>query len=896
MGKSNTNDKILHRRFRRHLAISTAKTAKTVLRTGHTAGNQPEQQCRIVGIGASAGSLQALIQLFEAMAETTGMAFVVLQQPDAGNDSTWANILASATALPVSEVLLTAVVRPNHIYVIAPGAILSVSRGVLTAAPPKSGEQQYTPIDSFFESLARDKGNQALGVILSGDGADGAQGLKAIKAAGGITFTQAPAAETGSIPHNATADGMVDFVLTPTEIAVKLALLGQADVSAATAKTTELFPDQTENLNIIVSLLCKVSGVNFTEYKLLTIKRRIMRRMGLLNIDRLDDYIAYLRQNDRELAALHQDMLINITKFFRDPHSFNALKTTVFPLLLSSTAASAPIRLWVPGCSTGEEAYSLAIALLEYLEHKSVHRQIQIFATDINESVITKARAGIYPQSIAADISSSRLSRFFVEVEQGYQVSKSIRNICLFARQDIGQDPPISRVSLISCRNVMIYFGLALHRRIFPIFHYALNPNGFLMLGPSESIGLFADLFDLVDKKHRIYTKKSIAPPMLFDFTAAQPAAASQSHSRDKQEIINGSSWLEVKKEANRIILGKYTPPGVIINSKLDIIQFRGRTGAYLEPASGMPSVNLLKMARDGLLAGLRAAVHQAKKDNSLVSKEGLCVLENGHSLQVNIDVIPLKGSFQKGEYFLILFRAAGSQSIYDRRPDHHAPARESDQQPVSDDQILRLKQEITVTKEYLQSIIAQHEAANDDLRYANEQVQLSNEELQSMNEELATAKEELQSINEELMTLNEELGTRNSELNHVNNDMVNLLSSIHVPVLILNGDLRIKRFNSVAEKGFNLIGADVGRPISTIKPNINIPNLEQACLEVIDTLKSREQEVQDRWGRWYSMQIRPYRTTDNKIDGVIITFADIDVIKQSLKSRRNCANMPRPL
>ncbi|MBP2663467.1 MAG: cheB 6 [Firmicutes bacterium] len=645
-----------------------------------------------------------------------------------------------------------------------------------------------------------------------------------------------------------------------------------------------LFTDEDDALNKIIALLRKASGINFAEYKQLTIKRRIMRRMGLLKINKLDNYVAYLQQNGAELTALQQDMLINVTNFFREPQAFETLKKVAFPFIISTAAPNVPIRLWVPGCSTGEEAYSMAIALLEFLEDNNIDRRIQIFATDINKTVIDKARVGIYPMTIMTDVSPARLNRFFVEVEQGYQVSKTIRDICVFARQDIGQDPPISRVDLISCRNVMIYFGSVLHKRIFPIFHYALNPNGFLILGASESIGVFADLFDLVDKKYRIYTKKTVATPLVFDFSAAEHAALLQNRSKEEPDGLNSGSWLDVQKEADRIVLGKYAPSGVVINSQMDIIQFRGRTGVYLEPAAGMPSVNLLKMARDGLFAGLRAAVNQAKKENVLVKKEGLHVLENGQSFPVNVDVVPINGTFQKGEYFLVVFRDGVSQPMPDGRYNSGIVAPEVVQQARAADKVLRLQQEVAATKEYLQSIIDQHEAANEDLRYANEEVQSSNEELQSMNEEMETAKEELQSANEELMTLNEELEIRNIELNHVNNDMINLLRSINLPVLILTSDLCIRRFNSAGEKVFNLISADVGRPISNIKPNIAVPDLEQASLQVIDTLNSIEQEVQDRWGHWYSMQIRPYRTTDNKIDGVIITFADIDAIKQSIR------------
>ncbi|SMC97808.1 chemotaxis protein CheB [Sporomusa malonica] len=842
------------------------------------------QDCPIVGVGASAGGLQALLQMFESVPEVTGMAFVVIQHLDAKNESTLASNLANVTSMAVSEAEDGTVARPNHVYVIAPGSELTIAHGVLTVGPQNNGVRRYTPIDTFLESLAEYKGSKAIGVILSGNGADGSRGLKEIKAAGGFTFAQEPqSAGYEGMPLSAIATGMVDFVLTPPEIAGEISRISRSRIIASSITgARELFPDGAGVLDGIIGLLRKACGINFAEYKQLTVKRRILRRMVLHKLDKLEDYAAYLRQNGAELAALQQDMLINVTNFFRDPQAFGTLKTTAFPLIVSNTTSSTPIRLWVPGCATGEEAYSLAIALLEFLEDNALNRPIQIFATDINETVIEKARAGIYPKSIMTDVSLARLSRFFVEVEQGWQVSKTIRDICVFARQDMGQDPPISRVDLISCRNVMIYFGPALHKRMFPMFHYALNPGGFLILGASESIGVFADLFDLVDKKYRIYTKKAVATPLMSDFAIAEHAASAQNNDKDDQGSPNGGSWLDIQKEADRIVVNKYAPPGVIINSKLDIIQYRGRTGVYLEPAPGMPSVNLLKMARDGLFLALRAAVNQARKENVLVRKEGLHVMKNGHSLPVNVDVVPINGPFQKGEYFLVLFRDAVSHHLTESNPDSGALARQDFYKAEDPGEILGLKQEIAATKEYLQSIIDQHEAANEDIRYANEEVQSSNEELQSMNEELETAKEELQSTNEELMTLNEELRTRNVELSQVNDDMLNLLRSISIPVLILSSDLRIRRFNSIAEKAFNLISTDVGRPINNIKPNIDIPDLEQASLEVIDTLNSKEQEVQDRWGHWYSMQIRPYKTVDNKINGVIISFADINTVKKS--------------
>lgn len=867
-------------------AVKASGGALTVV---HTGSNQSERkECPIVGVGASAGGLQALLQLFESMPVATGMAFVVIQHLDAKHDSALGSILSDVTDMPVNEVKDNTVTRPNHVYVIAPGTELTVVRGVLNVVPRQTQVRQHTPIDFFLESLARDKVNKAIGVILSGNGSDGSQGLKEIKAVGGITFAQDPySAKYDSMPLSAIATSMVDFVLSPREIASELAMIGKfRTFSSPTMEASELFPDGDTALARILDMLNKVSGINFAEYKQLTVKRRILHRMNLHRVDKLDDYIACLRLNSTELAALQQDILINVTQFFREPQAFDTLKNIVFPAIISSTASNAPIRMWVPGCSTGEEAYSLAIALLEFLEDRTINRPIQIFATDINETVIDKARAGIYPQSIMSDVSPARLSRFFVEVAQGYQVSKTIRDACVFARQDIGNDPPISRVDIVSCRNVMIYFGPALQKRMFPIFHYALNPSGFLILGAAESIGVFADLFSLVDKKYRVYAKKAVTNPSLFAFSAREHAASVPNHiEKHAPGSLDGNSWLDVQKEADRIVVNKYAPPGVIINSKMDIIQFRGRTGVYLEAAPGMPSLNLLKMARDGLLLGLRTIVNQAKKENVLVRKEGLHVIKDGHSFPVNVDVIPINGPLKKGEYFLVLFRDAASQHLPESKLDSGMKAGEDVYQPGESGEVLCLKQEIAATKEYLQSIIDQHEFANENLRYANEEIQSSNEELQSTYEEMETAKEELQSTNEELMTLNDELQSRNQELRYVNNDLYNLLRSINIAVLILDSDLRIRRFSTVAEKVLNLISADVGRPINNIKPNIEIADLEQVSLEVINTLDSKEKEVQDRWGHWYSMQIRPYKTTDNKIDGVIITFVDINAIKKSFEA-----------
>lgn len=834
----------------------------------------------IAGITSLTDNHTALLRLFEGMPEHIGMAFIIIVDSGPVQQQTLLEQLSQVTVMPLSFAAAGSVIYPNHIYVLAADCPYVVTQGVLLAADDESLDK-CSVLEHFFVSLAQDRAEQAIGILLDHNEIAVAEGFKAIKEAGGITF----AAQTNAAA--ALAAGIIDFVLSPADIAEELLRLSYLCLLGNTAGgNSALFASRRDSLEKILEMLHKASGINFSEYKELTVKRRISRRMLMHKIEEIDDYVTFLMHNGAELAALQQDMLINVTQFFREPQVFANLQTVIFPSMLANIPAERSIRIWVPGCSTGEETYSLAITLVEAMEQSGIERSIQIFATDINDVVIDKARAGIYPVAIQNEVSPERLSRFFIEVEQGYQVRKTIRDICVFARQDLATDPPISRVDMISCRNVMIYFGPALHKRIFPVFHYALQRGGILLLGASESIGSFADLFELVDKKHRLYSKKAVAAPLAFDISTAEHAATIVNRRKTEDKGWHGGSWLDVQKEADRIVISKYAPPGVIINSKLDIIQFRGRTGAFLEPPSGMPSMNLLKMARDGLFLGLRSAINQAKKEKSTIKKEGLCIVKNGKSLLVDVDIIPLTGPFHKGAYFLVLFRErhAVRQFSSDAKAEQLSTADTGVYDGVAAAEILRLQQEIIATKEYLQSVIDQHEASNEDLKYANEEIQSSNEELQSMNEEMETAQEELQSTNEELMTLNEELRTRNMELNHINNDMINLLRSINVPVLILSNDLCIRRFNAATEKLFNLIGTDAGRPISNIKPNIHIADLEQACLTVLDTLNSLEQEVQDRWGHWYVMQIRPYRTIDNKIEGVIITFANIDALKKSIR------------
>jgi two-component system CheB/CheR fusion protein len=850
------------------------------------AGQTPEPARRsfpVVGIGASAGGLEAFTQLLQALPPDTGMAFVLVLHLDPKHESMLAPILSRVTSMPVKEVEDGMVVEPNHIYVIPRDKSMAISHGVLRLLPRTEMRGLHLPIDSFFQSLARDLGNKAIGVILSGSASDGVLGTKAIKAEGGITFAQdEKSAKFDSMPRTAAAAGGIDFILPPEKIAAQLARIARyAEFTGHTAADVEeTIPVNGQVFAEILGLLRRATGVDFTYYKHSTLKRRILRRMLLHGIRKLDTYIAHLREHPAELDALSQDILIHVTGFFRDPEAFRALQETVCPSLLKDRPHGLPIRVWVPGCSTGEEVYSIAITLIEYLKKMQSSTPVQIFATDISDQAIERARSAVYMGGVTADVSPERLQRFFVRLENGaYQVGKEIRDVCIFAKQDLTKDPPFSNLDLISCRNVLIYLGPPLQKKVIRFLHYALKPSGFLMLGSTETISGYHELFALVDQKNKIYAKKLLpgAPRLeLFsreDFTGV--AAAEKAKQDPAQPLI------DLQKEVDRVLLAKYAPAGFLINDNLDILQFRGRTSDYLEPAPGQASLNLAKMAREGLIGELRAAISKARKEQITVKKEHVLVRQDGRSQEVTLEVIPLSAAGR--HYFLVVFRDA--RTVEQTRSSGKSEGR--DRGGTNARELARLRQELAATKEYLQSVIEAQETSNEELRSAYEELQSSNEELQSTNEELETAKEELQSANEELTTVNEALQSKNAELGRVNDDLNNLLASSNIPIVMLDSDLRIRRFTPMAEKVLNLIPGDVGRPIGNIKPNIDVPDLEALLRDVMENLHIQEREVQDQEGRWYSLRIRPYRTADNKIGGVVMTLLDIHALKLSVEQLR---------
>jgi two-component system, chemotaxis family, CheB/CheR fusion protein len=856
----------------------------------------PSEQSRasfsVVGVGASAGGLEALSELLRHLPASTGMAYVLVQHLDPAHGSQLTHLLGRVARMPVLETTDGMAVAPDHVYVIPPDTVLSIEQGVLRHWPRGQARGQHLPVDRFFRSLAEDRGRQAVGVILSGTGSDGAAGVAAIKARGGTTFAQDGTATHDGMPHSAVNSGCVDFTLPPERIADELVRIsqhpyvngGQGDVAAPEHDTGAV-------LATLLHLLHGRTHVDYANYKRSTVMRRIQRRLVLHRLDRLEDYVAFVREHPDELQDLHQDLLIHVTRFFRDPEVFEALASQVFPALVHDRPPEVPIRMWVPGCSSGEEVYSLGISLLEALGDRADSTPIKLFATDLSEPTLAGARAGKYPRNIAADVSEERLRRFFLEEDGGYRIRKSLRDLCVFARHDMTRDPPFSGLDLVSCRNVLIYLEPALQRRALPLFHYALGDRGTLVLGSSESLGALEDHFTVVDAKHKIYAKKAVANRLLFTaWTGNVPPGEQAIRLERTQQVVRVP---DTQREADRLVLARYGPPGVVIDENGDILQFRGQTGSYLAPAPGTASLNVLKMARQGLLIELRAALAEARLTGKAVRREGLRIEANSHTLDASVEVVPFEVGAQR--CFVVLFDEAKDEA--ERGPVQLAARQTGDPVPSSDDphqlHLAQLQEELSGTKEYLDSVIERLEASNEELRAANEEVLSSNEELQSTNEELQTSKEELQATNEELGTVNEELERRNREAIQLSDDLRNLLRGVEIPIVMVGQDLRIRRFSPSAGGVFSLIASDVDRPITDVKFKLVGVDLERAIAAVLDSLVVADYDVQDPDGRWRRVCIRPYRTEQNQIDGVVISVVDIDESKrneQHLRSAREYA------
>ena len=781
----------------------------------------------IVAIGASAGGLEAVTDLLKNLSPDTGMAYVYIQHLDPSHESMLSTILSKSTRMKVLEAKNKTKIEANHLYIIPPNKDMIVVDGTLKLNPRPAKPAAHMPINYFFTSLAEKRKEGAIGIVLSGNASDGSLGLKAIKIAGGLTFAQDDTAKFQSMPKSAIAEGAVDLILSPREIAKELERLGtQTSVlQKAMSDHDEVLEESEDELLNIFSLLKRTTGVDFTHYKRNTIKRRIVRRMLLYKLSTLRDYTQYLKQHTAEVNVLYQDLLINVTSFFRDAAAMEFLKKQVFPRILKTKASNDPIRIWVPACSTGEEAYSIAMVLMEVLGDKIANTAVQLFATDLSEAAITKARLGVYSKTDLLDISARRQQRFFTKVDINYRIIKSIRDLCVFAPHNIFKDPPFSRIDLISCCNLLIYLDTVLQKKVISTFHYSLNSNGYLVLGKSETIGT-SGLFTSLDKKLKVYArKKESNAKTLLDMTyRMSPEEKKYEPIPASRESPKNDNVADLERTVDSLLLNRYVPGCVVVNQDLEILQFRGSTSLYLEPAPGRASLNLLKMARVGLGFELRNLIHKASKSGEAIRKSSIEIRHKNNSYNVGVEVVPLKTDTED-KHFLVLFN------------EIPAPVIPPDAVGVPHDRkIKQIEQELMSAREDMRSMIEEQEAVNEELQSANEEIVSSNEELQSINEELETSKEEVESTNEELMTINQEMQVRNEQLAESYEYAESMLATIREAIIILDADLRVKNANRAFYKMFHETEQSVeGNWIYEIgNGQWNIPRLRELLEDII--------------------------------------------------------------
>lgn len=847
----------------------------------------------IAGIGASAGGLAAFEAFFSGMPADSdpGMAFVIVQHLAPDHKSILSELIRRYTRMQVFDVEDGMRVQENCAYIIPPNRDMAFLNGTLQLLEPTAPRGQRLPIDFFFRSLAHDQHERAICIVLSGTGSDGTLGVRAIKGEGGMVMVQKPdSAEYDGMPRSALGTGLVDYELSPAEMPEQLIkyvthALGKPPKSSSISE-----PDNNNALNKIFVLLRSQTGHDFSMYKPSTIYRRIERRMAIQQIEKISGYVKFLQQTPAEIDALFRDLLIGVTNFFRDPEAFKALEKRVIPKLFTGKNHGTSIRVWTTGCSTGEEAYSIAILLQEHMEELKQSFSVQVFATDIDVHAISTARAGLYPGSIAADISPERLKRFFTAESDGnmYRIHKVIRDMLIFSEQDVIKDPPFSKLDLISCRNMLIYMGGDLQKKIIPLFHYALKSEGMLFLGSSETIGDYNDLFVTLDRKMKLYQKKDdihgIQRKALIRFIP--PLGAHDEIAPRPIEKKPENKKIPLSELTEKAMLQQVVTVGALVNDRGDILYLHGRTGLYLEPAPGETGIsNILKMAREGLRRELTTALYKSAAKNIVVKTPGIRVKTNGHFALVNMTICPVaddSASAAKTSLYLVILEEAqaedckeGLQNSGKKKVKVHSSEKNAD--------IAALKQELRSKEEYLESAREELETSNEELKSSNEEMQSVNEELQSSNEELETSKEEMQSLNEELTTVNAELQNKVTDLTRSNNDMNNLLAGTGIGTVFVDHRLCILRFTPGAAAITNLILSDVGRPVGHIVSNlVGYNNMVADVQGVLDTLIPKEVDVQTVDDKWYSMRIQPYRTLDNVIEGAVITFFNITEMKHS--------------
>jgi chemotaxis methyl-accepting protein methylase len=836
-----------------------------------TASRQESTPFPIVGIGASAGGLEALEQFLRQVPQGCGMAFVIVQHLDPTHKGILPELLQRTTALEVFQVRDRMKVKTDCVYVIPPNKDMSILHGVLHLFEPTAPRGLRLPIDFFLRSLAEDRQELSIGVILSGMGSDGTMGLRAIKEKGGVVLVQEPAsAKFDSMPRSAINAGLADLVAPAEQLPGKI--IGYLRHAVVIAKTEHSLEEKDQSaLEKILILLRIKTGQDFSLYKKNTVYRRIERRMGIHQLDRIADYVRYLQETPQELEILFKELLIGVTSFFRDPAAWDRLQKESIPALLAGHAAGGVLRAWSTGCSTGEEAYSLAIAFKEALGlvKPQATFTLQIFATDLDRDAIDKARQGVYPANIAADVSPERLRRYFIQEDDGFRVGKEIRQMVTFATQNLVMDPPFTKLDIIVCRNLLIYLTPELQKKLLPLFHYSLNPGGILFLGSSESVIPFTDLFAPLDIKSRIFRRRESVVP-------AEPVAFPAMFVRlpkVPKELTMLKPAANLQSLADQLLLQHFSPPAVLVNDKGDILYINGRTGKYLEPAAGKANWNIFAMAREGLRFDLASAFQKSLRQKKAVAVKGLKVGEGVGTQTVDLTVQAIEEPEALRGMVMIVFTDVPT-------PHEKATSGRSKISGTGNGKVVELEQEIQQLREKLQSTHEEMQSSQEELKSTNEELQSANEELQSTNEELTTSREEMQSLNEELQTVNAEQQSKMNELSRINNDMRNLLNSTQIITMFLDNELHIRRFTSGADKIFRLIPGDVGRPLSDIANDLQYPEMTAEAREVLQTLVFSEKQVAASDGRWFSVRIMPYRTMEDVIAGVVITFADITATK----------------
>ncbi|MCB0196842.1 MAG: PAS domain-containing protein [Anaerolineae bacterium] len=850
------------------MAKKTTSNDKDVPKAAHPSPTFP-----IVGIGASAGGLEAFEQFFTHMPPDSGIAFVLIQHLDPTRKSMLVELIQRYTRMPVRQAKDKLPIEPNCVYVIPPNYDMKLQKHTLRLLKPTAPRGARLTIDFFLRSLASEQKDRAIGIVLSGTGTDGTLGIQTIKGAGGMAMVQLPeTARYDGMPSSAIATDLVDFILPPEQMPIYLInFLNQALPNLGRPNESR-HVEVDDALRHIFVLLQAHTGYDFSMYKEDTLRRRIERRVVVNQFSKVTDYLDYLQQNPLEVEMLFKELLIGVTNFFRDPEAFEILEHQIIPELLPNPLPKEPVRIWIPGCSSGEEAYSIAILMYERMEHLAQRTKVQIFATDIDPDAVERTRAGLYPDSIEADVSPERLARFFRKEGHRYRIQKSIREMMIISTQNIIQDPPFSRLDLISCRNLLIYFRPLLQKKIIPLFYYALQPDRFLFLGSSESLEEYANLFSIVNKRWKIFQTK---PGQNFTQTIPDFSRSRTINNLPKKETPSPTPP-KPRDVVEKTLLEDYTP-ACVLTDELGTIQYiHGRTGTVLEPPSGKVQWNITRLARPGLQIPLTTAIRRAQKEKQTVTYERVKVENDQKELLIRLTVKPILEPKTMAGMLLIIFQR-GDSSLLDHLTESKNPLSANSDHFVSD-----LEYELKSTQEYLHTTVEELESSNEALTAANEELQSSNEELQSTNEELHTAKEELQSVNEELLTVNTELENKIEELTAVNNDMNNLFVDIGVGAIVVDMDLTLRRFTPAATHVAKLIQSDIGRPLSHIVFNLPKVDCAQAAAQVLETLTIQEQEVRHKNGRWYKMRVRPYRTDKNAIDGVTFTFSDITNFKQT--------------